>query len=532
MKSSTLLLVDTFLKSTSPLNVLRYGTDKKKRNYAKNTLIGQIILYVLLTIYVIVQGVGLTVMGAAKLLPDLCAILLFLIPLLFTLLKANGYLFGYKEYDAIMSMPFAVKDIVSAKFLYMYLRSFPIYGLFSLGLLIVYGISGNLHIGSCLAWIVLTFVLPILPMVIASALGILVIRIGSMFKNKNIVEAMLIIVLLMPLIFGRFFLESAIKNDELEDLLSLMVDSISGMERYIPFAKDFGAVINEGRVSSFLWIVGLTVCIYEVFFLVVSKFYRAMNSQLAVGAKHKKYEMTSQEQKGIVQSIAYKEFKRMTGSSIYLTNGAMGYIMTAILGTVLFFVKSEAVLASMMPGAPVTPEMIYPAVPVFLYFLVGMVPTTCCSPSLEGKNYWIMQTLPIDPIDDYKGKALFNLYLAIPVGIYATIGAGICFRVSVLELITSLLAIVSLCVLSTVRGLYYGIKYRRLDWENEVEVVKQGMAVSLYLIPQLIICLLFMPGFVLLNMKIHNVPVLMIFLTLVAWSITLFNWSRVKRFAK
>lgn len=529
MASNTGLLLKTFLKSTSEINVLKYSKDKAKRKYAKNSLLGQVILNVVLMVYATLLSVGLAHYGQAEVIPQICAIFLLGFPFVFTLFKANGYLFGFKEYDMIMSMPFTVKSIVSGKFWYMYIKSMPMCGIISLAMLIGYGTGGYLRLWSFFAWLVMTLALPIIPMIIASALGSIAVKMGAGFKHKNIVQAVFITLLILPVFFSRFFIEDTICNDGLEDMMGSISDGISSTSSYIPFAGWFSEAVNEGIISSFLLVVASAIIVYELFFILVSKFYRRMNSQLSADTSSKRYEFTSQKQQSMVKSIAYKEFKRMTGSSNYLLNAGMGQIMVAIFGFAMLFVRSEDIIKLLMPQAPIESSLIFPAVPMLLYFFIGMVPTTVCSPSLEGKNYWIMQTLPINPMDDIKGKMLYNLYLSIPVAVFATVAASICFRVSVIEALTSVIAISSLCIFSTVNGLRSGLKHRRLDWENEIEVIKQGMAVSMYILPHIIIGIALMPLVVAANYYFHNVAAIMLLVSLLAWILIMFAWKGVKK---
>ena len=532
MSSNTQLLIKAFLKSTSDINVLKYSKDKAKRKYATNSLVGNVILGVVLMGYATALSVALAHYGQAQVLPAICALLLISMPLMFTLFKANGYLFGFKEYDMIMSMPFSVKSIVSAKFWYMYIKSMPMYCLMSLAMLIGYGVGGYLKLWSLVEWIVVTFALPVIPMVIASALGAIIVKIGSGFKYKNVVQAVIIVILILPAFFARFFVENTVNTENTEVVMNSISDGVSSTTKYIPFAKWFSEAVNDGVISSFLIIVACSILVYELFFVILSKFYRKMNSKLEAGASSKKYELTAQKQTSMVKAIAFKEFKRMLGSSTYLTNAGIGQIMVAIMGIALLFVKPEAIIKSMMPGAPIEAVMVFPAVPILFYFFLGMVPTTCCSPSLEGKNYWIMQTLPISPMDDNKGKMLFNFYLTIPFGVFATITASICFRVSIIDALLSVIAITSLCIFSTIYGLRCGLKHRRLDWENEIEVIKQGMAVSMNIIPHLIVGMVLMPLTVVANYCLHNVAVIMLALTLIAWILIFPAWNGVKKYTR
>ncbi len=530
MSSSTMLLVKTFLKSTSNINVLKFSKDKAKRKYAINSLVSNGVLSVVLMVYATLLSVGLANSGQAKELPALCALCLLAMPFLFTLLKANGYLFGFKEYDMIMAMPFAVKSIISGKFWYMYIKSIPMSALISLSMLVGYGVSGCLTFLSCALWIVMTFALPIIPMVVATALGAVTVKIGAKFKYKNIAQAVLIAMLILPIFFSRFFIESTIRNDELDDVMQTISDGIHSTTAYMPFVRWFSEAVSESVISSFLLVVVSAIIVYELFLVLISKFYRKMNSDLSAGTGSNKFELTTQKQQSMVKTIALKEFKRMMGSSTYLLNAGLGQIMVTFMGIAMLFVKPEVIIQAMMQGAPIEASLIFPAVPLLFYFFIGMVPTTACSPSLEGKNYWIMQTLPISPMDDNKGKILYNLCISIPFAAFATIAASICFRSSVMDAIISVIAISSMCIFSTINGLRSGLKHRRLDWENEIEVIKQGMAISMYIIPHIISGMLLIPLVVVVNNYIHNVAVIMLFITIIAWILALFAWQGVKKY--
>lgn len=530
MKSSTMLLLKTFLKSTSSINVLKYSQDKKKRKYAKNTLTGNIIGCIVLAFYVSLISIGLGRFSLADAIPVLCGEVLFAMPFIFTLLKAGGYLFGFKEYDMIMAMPFSANSVITAKFLYMYIKSFPLYGILSLSMLVGYIVGGKFSISYCIMWIILTVIVPVFPMIIATAIGALAAKISANFRYKNIVQAAFVIIILMPVFFSRFFIEDTLKNDELDTVMNSVADSITKSSNYMPFARWFSEAINDGLISSFLSIAGVTFLAYCVFTMFISKYYRQINSKIAASSSHKKTEVTSLKQRSVVKAVAIKEFKRMTGSSTYLVNVGLGVIMVPLMGIAMIFLKPETIINNMMNGAPIPPSILFPAIPMLFYFFLGMVPTTSCSPSLEGKNYWIMQTLPIEPMDDCKGKMLFNLWLFIPAGVFSTTIAAMRFGVSFIDGFISVIGIVCLIVFSTVFGLRSGLKHRRLDWENEIEVIKQGMAVSMCIIPHLVICIIGMPLVVVMNFAINNIAIIMAGISLLALIVSYLSWKGVKKY--
>jgi ABC-2 type transport system permease protein len=131
--------------------------------------------------------------------------------------------------------------------------------------------------------------------------------------------------------------------------------------------------------------------------------------------------------------------------------------------------------------------MLQPAIPFIIYFMVGMMATSACSFSLEGKNYWILQSLPISKKKICQGKMLFHICLTVPSMAFSTLCFCISAKVSVPNTVLFLLLGFLLCCFSTVWGCVCGISHMRLDWENEVEVIKQGSAVVFYLFPNLIV---------------------------------------------
>lgn len=526
MKSKNWLLLSTLLKSTSSMNVLKHTKDKQKRKNAVNSLVGTIVLDIVLFVFCILYGIGLGAMGFGEALPALCAMVVTLMSFLFTIFKSNGYLFGFKEYDMLMAMPFSVKTIISSKFLYMYINSLPMVILINLAMLPGYALAGRLHVLNCLMWLLLMVILPIIPTVLASALGALIVRFGSGFKRRTVIQTVLTFIVILPLFFVQFFAQKIAQDNSMEVIMENMSDTILDMAKYLPNAVWFYKAINEGNIWYFLLLLAVSAIIYELFFVLVAKSYQKVNSKLSGNTSHNTYKKAPQKQRNMVYAIAYKEFKRMTGSSVYMTNALIGEIMAVILGVAALFFKADQIVEVVMKGAPIEPKVIVPALPIFLYFFLGMVATTCFTPSLEGKNYWIIKTMPIDPMDDVKGKLLFNICLTVPFGLFAMLSLSICFQVSVIEAVMMMLEITCLCLFSSVRGLKCGLKYRRLDWDNEVEVIKQGKAVSIYLLPNMFISMFLMPGVVFLNLVVKNNALIALVIAVIALALSAIIWGR------
>ncbi len=527
------LLLKTMLTSTGSINIIKYSDDKKKRGLAIGNIIGMSFLYILLAGMMAVMSYGMAFFGFGEMIPTLPAVIISAISLLFTFLKAHGFLFGYREYDMLMSMPFTTKSVVSSRFLYMYIKNLSWTCTVSFASLIGYAIGMKPDFITYIIWIVLTFFVPVLPMILAVAVSALIGGVGSGFKHKNLVLSILVFICVIPLFFLRFFIENVIRNDQVEALVDKSADIFSGIGGKVPTVIWFTDAVNKHSVSSILLLIGLSVLAYEIIFTVFSKFYKGINSRMSVGTtSHEKVKAKDFKTRSVVSSIAFKEFKRFTGSVNYITNVGMGAVLAVIFGIIIIFVNPEALISS-MAGAPVDLSRFSPAliIPVVIYFFIGMVPSTACSMSLEGKNYWIIKSLPLDMFSVYKGKMLFNLWLFLPPALFATIASSISLKATLPEFLIAILYAVSTTLFSTVFGMRCGAKHMQLEWENEIQVIKQGRAVTSYLLPNMMATMVIGSGAVALGIGFGVLPLVMALMSAVYLLLAGLSYLSVKSFA-
>ncbi|MBO4900976.1 MAG: hypothetical protein J5509_11875 [Lachnospiraceae bacterium] len=485
MKDSIILL-KTLLLSTSQHNIYRHSTDKKRRRKVIASYIGLFCLYAMIVGYSIAMCIGYGEFGLIDSTPAMCAIVISALAFIFTFFKTNGYLFNFKEYDMLMSLPFESRTVAACKFTYMYIKSLPWYLSIALAMMIGYGIYAHPPVIVYLIWIVLSFLLPVIPMLLAAFLGFLIARISAGFRKTNLIQTVLTMVFIIFCFSLRFIIEALFREDKVEDTLQSISAATENAGRiYLP-VKWFAGAITGPRVSDILLLAGVSILLFAIVFRIVGGSYRSINSALKSHAASKKYRMTGQKKRSVINAITFKEFKRLTGSTTYMTNGAIGLVLASLLAVVTLFIGFDKIVASVTQNAPFDYSVVEPAIPFIVYFFVGMMASTACSPSLEGKNYWILQSLPIEKTTIYKGKMLFNMYMTVPFMVFAILCMSISAHVPVSEMILYMILGVALCAFSTTWGCVCGIKHMKLDWENEIEVIKQGTNVAIYMFPNMI----------------------------------------------
>ncbi len=531
MKDKGSLLLKTLLLSTSQLNIYKYSTDKKKKKRIVGNIIGVLILYVCIMAYCIMTCIGYGQIGIIDSAPVMCAIVIATIAFVFTLFKTNGYLFNFKEYDMLMSLPFEARTVAACKFLYMYVNSLPWYMSIAVAMAIGYGIYAKPAFYVYLIWIVLSLILPIIPMLLASFIGFLIARVSSGFRKTNIVQTVLIMIFVLLMFASRFFIEDMFRNDKVEETLSSLSEATEGAARIFLPAGWFSRAIVSTSIVDILLLIGVSILLFAVVFIIVGNSYRSINSALKSHAAAKKFKMSAQKKRSAAAAVAFKEWKRMTGSTNYMANAGIGMILSVIVGLLTLIIGFDKIVALVTQNAPFDSSILQPAIPFLIYFFTGMMATTACSPSLEGKNYWIVQSLPIEKTVLYRGKMLFNILLSVPPTVFAILCMCISAKVPLPDTLLYLILGIVLCAFSTAWGCVCGIKHIRLDWENEIEVIKQGAAVTIYLLPNMFVVMGLVVLVVFLGMQMDHKLLALIFILIVS-ALALLSYLRAMALAK
>ena len=487
MNNKGLVLFRTLLLSTSSINKYKTCADKKKRGKIIGGYIGFGFFFLTIIGYCVLIAMGYAQFGLVDQIPAMAAMLISILSFFFTMLKAGSYLFGFREYDMLMSLPFSEKTVVASKFMYMYMKNLPWNLSIAIAMLIGYSIFGAPAWYVYPLWMVLSLILPIIPMLAASFVGYLIARIGTSFKHWKVVQTILTFGFVLLAFSLRFIIENIFRNNEVSDVVEGVSEKTERAGNlYLPI-RWFENSIAKGSIPELILLVVLSILLFEVTFNILAKSYKKINSTMKTGVAKHNFKLGALKKRSVMQAVTEKELRRFVGSTNYFVNVGFGCILALIVGIVSLFVGLDKIIDVVVNGAPVTVKMVLPAIPYVIYFLTGMVAMTVCSPSLEGKNYWIVKSSPITDRQLYGGKILANLYVSVPAQLLATLCMCISAKAPALETFGFMLLGGVLCIFSAIFGCDCGVSFMKLDWENEIEVIKQGTAVVVYMFPNMIL---------------------------------------------
>jgi ABC-2 type transport system permease protein len=134
-----------------------------------------------------------------------------------------------------------------------------------------------------------------------------------------------------------------------------------------------------------------------------------------------------------------------------------------------------------------------PVLALFIAFVViamGLMGcSTSISVSIEGKSFYYKKSLPIKFEVQMLAKILINMLLSIPSLIFmlTTFPIMIYLNFYISDILLLVLLIISTGVLVSTMGLFINLMFIKLDWINEMVVVKQSMSVFLAVLVSLLL---------------------------------------------
>lgn len=461
-------------------HALSHEKDKKKkyRTLALMIVVGFVILMMAGYCFGLAYAFGH--LGISEVVPGYALTISSLVIMFFTFFKANGILFASRDYDMLMAFPIQTQTVITAKFLSMYLTNLLCTIVVMVPMAIGYAVWNGVSVMGGLAWIVTILFAPLLPMTLAVIVGTFIIAIGSGFKHKAFVQMFLMILLVVGISGTSFWMQSSATKDEaaflatLTDMGAMLSQTI---HKVYPLSAWFDGAVNEGDLVDLLLLVGVSVLLYGIFAGVCSKYYRKINSALHSHHAASNYKIGELKSSSIMMALVKKEAKRFFSSSLYMMNIGMGLIMALLVSIASIFIGVDKIIEGIeIPNIDNVKPVIAYVIPFAIALIVNMCNTCSVSLSLEGRNRWIVQSLPIDNKTLLKGKMMFNIILVLPVSLLCSLIFIFELHVNfILALFYLLFSVVSV-LFSTVWGMWINLHFPNYQWQNEVEVIKQGIS--------------------------------------------------------
>ncbi len=424
-----------------------------------------------------------------------------------------------KDNDLLLSMPIPVGTIMTARLLGVYLMGLMYSGVVMLPAIIIYWIfvsaSAAVIIGSLLLFALIT----VFVLTLSCALGWVVAKISLKLKNKSFVT-----VLASLVFFGLYYFVYFKAQSAIEDLVTHAADYGERIRTSAYPVYLFGRV-GVGDPLAMLLVSATVLLLFFLTWWLISRSFLKMAT--ATGNTEKKvYRETVAKKSGVNAALLKKEFRRFTSSANYMLNCGLGILML-VIGGVAFLLKGGLLVSIGNEIFDAASGFMPLLLCAMICLLASMNNMAAPSVSLEGKNLWIIQSLPVTPWQVLRAKLSVQLILtAVPV-LFCLICVLLVYPFSPVEILVSVVITLLFVLFMALFDLFLGVKMPNIHWTNEVVPIKQSAPVGLALLVGFLYPVLLGGGFLLGGYRLGLFVYAMIFAAVtLLFSVVLFFWLK------
>ncbi len=462
---------------------------------------------------------GYVHIGLEEIVPAYLIMLSSLIILFFSIFKAGSVIFQKNAYDILASLPISQTAIVVSRFIRMYVENLILVFGMMIPFMVVYGIMVRSHISFYIIGMIVAVFIPCIPITIAVFVGALITAIASKMRRKSLVTTGLSILLFLGIMLGAS--RAAVIEDEfsVEMMQELLMSILSVIENIYPPAVFLGSAMLTGDFGlCILCMAGGVFLLVIVIAIVSANFHWICRGLYSTSAKHN-YQMENLKKVSVLKALYMREMKRYFASSVYVTNTIISPVMAVLFSIAVLTMGMEQMQATLD-----IPINIKGMIPYILAGIFCIMPTTCTSISMEGKEWWIVKSLPVKAKDIFDSKILLNLSLLLPFLLVSEILLVLALKPNIVELLWLIVIPVIMVLFGCVFGITVNLKMPVFEWENEVTVVKQSASALIGGIGGFLIVLLCMVPNILVPAVYDNIVKL--FISIMIFVVTVLMYKK------
>ncbi|HJJ35626.1 MAG TPA: hypothetical protein O0X27_00460 [Methanocorpusculum sp.] len=475
MSSNILRLARVHLKGSLGISEGFASSDDRKWKKSLGLLATYVIVGIAIIVLVTLVSNALVMLGQTTQIPALVAVFAAVFIFILNVFRSGATVFDLKLFEAEVALPVTSTQIVASRFLELYVTNLMIALVVMVPGLIVCGMNLIIAPIFIVAAIVGVLLTPLIPLTISTAIGAVLYAISAHMRHRKLIIVILGLALMVTafLLYFTFMFGNGGSSlpSNLADLLSANFSALTGW--YVPATLFTEGLM--GGILSFMCYVGISVGLYVILLFLVSWKYLPICQAMQIRDARHNYVMHDQVAVPRKKSLFKREFKRYTSSTTYVFNTLFGYILMIVFAIFILSTGGTAGLEAKF-GNMDAMKMLCPLV---IGGLAALSSTTCASISIEGKNWWITQTLPVTAKEIFSTKLKVNYAVALPFYLISEIILIIALQPNVLEAIAILLLPLVYIYFMSVFGLRVAVRHPNFTWKSESEAVKQGVGLLL-----------------------------------------------------
>ena len=384
-------------------------------------------------------------------------------------------LYKAKDNDLLLSMPIKPGVILLVRLTGVFLMGLLYESLILVPAVALRLLQPGVTFMNVFGGIVLWLLMAVLVAALSALLGYLVALISSKIKTKRKSA----VTVALSLIFFVAYYALISQANEFMTTLVLNSEQYGASIRAWAYPLYLMGMAGEGHGLQLLLWAAIVLGLAALTWLLMKRSFLQLNLAKESGPKEA-YREESIRAADVEKALLRRERMRLLGSPTYLLNAGIGIFIMPLAGAAAVIIAPR--MRQALPALP----------PEFIQLLPTLVAAACCmvagtvcitaaSVSMEGKNIWILQTLPAPTGKVLMAKVRLQLVFAAPAALLMLAGFSWALQLRWTDAVIAAAFVVCFVQLSAMAGLCVNLKLPNLTWTNETVAVKQSMSVGLCL---------------------------------------------------
>ena len=383
---------------------------------------------------------------------------------------AKAQLFEARDNELLLSLPVPPRCILASRMLSLLLSNYLFELLVALPALAAWCIACPVTGGLVVSFVLVCLCLPLFSVALSAFFGWLLALVTARVRRKSLVSTVISLAFLAAYIY----VVSNI-NTLLSGLLTNAGHIAGSVSAVLPVYWLAEGVAKADFIHLALGLACLVLPFVLCYIILSATFIKTATTRR--GFAKARYVEREARISSPFGALVRREWDRLLSSSTYIMNSAMGALLSVVGAAVL-----AAKGGDLLPLLELLPEgYAAPIAALLLCTVSSMTTISACSVSIEGKNLWIVRSMPVPAIQALKAKLALHLAISAPSTLLMQLAACFVLRPTGLGLVWMLLLPQLFGLVMALLGLWANLRHPRLDWISETQAVKQGIAVAIAL---------------------------------------------------
>ncbi|HNW85823.1 MAG TPA: hypothetical protein PLP25_00700 [Candidatus Limiplasma sp.] len=397
-------------------------------------------------------------------------------------------LFFSKDVLFVSALPISSRALLSAKLIRIWLGEAGIALAICLPVLLLYGIGQGMGVFYYTNAILLTLMIPMVPIAVVTVLSFLLIRVSALWKRREALTVIMGMLFLMAFMWAEMQLSMSSSEKDMNVVMLQLVlkqrqvlDLFAGL--YPPIHWFTEALTGSGMTAALLWVgfaalnlaaLGLVVTIlggaYQRLAIRQSEALTRMNAAA-------KKRVTKQGARSPLVALYRRELREIFIVPIYAMNSLTGAIMFPVIAAAMVFgAGSGASELALLPMAmALLPKALIAAIVTgVLAFTNSMNMAVSTAVSREGKRHEFYRTLPVQPQIQLLAKLLMGLTINLICALPMAILLFFLLPAFQWQIAIGFFASLLFSTGTAIASLMVDVNHPKFGWKSETEAIKQN----------------------------------------------------------